>query len=74
MTRSQPTTGTATDDTFITPKEAALFLRLSVSWLAKARIGGYGPPFMRFGRSVRYSKEALVRWSKLQQRVANTAF
>lgn len=53
---------------FLTPKEAASFLRLSLSWLAKARGREDGPPFMQFGRAVRYSKEALIRWAKLQAR------
>ena len=53
---------------FLTPKEAACFLRLSLSWLAKAREGDDGPPFMKFGRTVRYSKDALMRWARLQTR------
>jgi Helix-turn-helix domain len=59
----------AGDLELLTPKETATFLRLSVSWLAKARMNGEGPPFMLFGRSVRYSKETLVRWTKSQQRI-----
>ena len=41
----------------LTPKEAAQFLRVSESWLAKARMRGDGPPFMLFGRSVRYEPD-----------------
>jgi hypothetical protein len=59
----------AGDLELLTPKETAAFLRLSVSWLAKARMNREGPPFMLFGRSVRYSKEALIRWAKSQQRI-----
>ena len=58
----------STDQDLMTPKEAAAFLRLSLSWLAKARMAGEGPPFMQFGRSIRYSKSALVRWMQSQQR------
>ncbi len=38
----------------LTPKEYAKAAKVSVSWLAKARKCGNGPPFVRFGRSVRY--------------------
>jgi hypothetical protein len=59
---------TAIDHDLMTSKETASFLRVSASWLAKARMAGEGPPFMQFGRSVRYSKIALVRWMRSQQR------
>jgi hypothetical protein len=48
----------------LTPKEASEFLRLSLSWLAKARMRGDGPPYMLFGRSIRYGGGGLVRWMK----------
>ena len=48
----------------LTPKEAAKFLRVSELWLAKARMRGDGPPFMLFGRSIRYGWGGLVRWMK----------
>jgi hypothetical protein len=38
----------------LTPKEFAKVFKVSLSWLAKARKRGDGPPFIRFGRSVRY--------------------
>jgi Helix-turn-helix domain len=38
----------------LTPKEFAKLLKVSISWLAKARKRGDGPAFVRFGRSVRY--------------------
>jgi Helix-turn-helix domain len=48
----------------LTPKETAKFLRVSESWLAKARMRGDGPPYMLFGRSIRYGGGGLVRWMK----------
>ena len=47
-----------------TPKETAQILRVSESWLAKARMRGDGPPYMLFGRSIRYGGGGLVRWMK----------
>ena len=39
----------------LTPKEAAQRLRLSSSWLAKARMRGDGPPYIQIGRAIRSS-------------------
>ena len=50
------------------PNEAAAFLRVSESWLAKARMRGEGPPFIQIGRSVRYQMVPLRRWLKSQER------
>jgi len=52
----------------LTPKEAAVVLRMSESWLAKARMRKDGPPFLEIGRSRRYDKAALLRWLKAQER------
>ena len=54
----------------LTPKEAADRLRVSLSWLAKARMRGDGPPFIRVGRNVRYSEAALIQWMRSQQRLS----
>ena len=44
----------STTHQMLTPKEYAKANKVSLSWLAKARKRGDGPPFVRFGRSVRY--------------------
>jgi Helix-turn-helix domain len=46
--------GPAKCDEMLTPEEFAKVLKVSLSWLAKARKRGDGPPFFRAGRSVRY--------------------
>jgi hypothetical protein len=56
---SQPSkTTTAADPSnpveMLTPKEFAKAAKVSLSWLAKARKRGDGPPFAQFGRSIRY--------------------
>lgn len=56
----------------LTPHEAADFLRVSDSWLAKARMRGDGPPFLKVGRSIRYSRAALVKWLNSQLRVSTS--
>ena len=45
----------------LTAKEAARLLKVSLSWLAKARMRGDGPPYMCFGRSIRYAEVALIQ-------------
>jgi predicted DNA-binding transcriptional regulator AlpA len=50
-------------EVLLTPEEAAAFLKLSLSWLAKARRRrGAGPPYVKLGKSVRYRPSALVAW------------
>lgn len=56
----------------LTPKEAAPLLKVSLSWLAKARMRGDGPPFIKVGRSIRYSEAALIQWMKGRQRLSTS--
>ena len=59
------------NDRLMTPKEAAHFLRVSLSWLAKCRMRGDGPPFIQIGRrGIRYSEAALRQWLKSQERLS----
>ena len=63
---------TAVVDRLLTPRDAANFLHLSQSWLAKARMRDDGPPYVKIGRSIRYSEATLVRWLKSKQRLSTT--
>jgi hypothetical protein len=45
---------------------------VSLSWLAKARMNGDGPPYIRVGRSIRYSDAALLQWLKSRQRLSTS--
>lgn len=56
----------------LTPQEAAKFLKVSPSWLAKARMRGDGRPYMKVGRSVRYTEAALLQWMKSRQRLSTS--
>jgi predicted DNA-binding transcriptional regulator AlpA len=56
----------------LTAKEAASFLRLSPSWLAKARMRGDGPPYAKIGRSIRYREDALIQWLKSRARLSTS--
>ena len=52
------------DSELLTAQEAAGFLRLSVSFLAKARMRGDGPRYRKLSRAVRYLKSDLSDWLK----------
>jgi hypothetical protein len=44
----------STIDPLLHPKEVAGLLNVSGSWLAKSRLTGTGPRYMKAGRAVRY--------------------
>ncbi|MGQ0741987.1 MAG: helix-turn-helix domain-containing protein [Alphaproteobacteria bacterium] len=46
----------------MSPTDAAKALSLSVNRLAKLRLFGGGPPFLKIGRSVRYTREGIAEW------------
>ena len=56
----------------LTAKDAAMFLRVSLSWLAKARMRGDGPPYICIGRSIRYAQATLMQWMKSRQRLSTS--
>jgi predicted DNA-binding transcriptional regulator AlpA len=60
------------DEPLWTPRETAQFLRMSTSWLAKSRMDGNGPPFIPVGRSIRYSKAAVIQWMRMRQRCSTS--
>lgn len=47
---------------YLPPREFARLIGISESSLAKARMRGDGPAFVKIGRSVRYSREAGLAW------------
>ena len=60
------------NDLLLTSKEAAVELKVSESFLAKARMRGTGPAFIQFGRAVRYSRAALESYKALQTRISTS--
>jgi hypothetical protein len=56
----------------LTAAEAARALKVSLSWLAKARMRGDGPPFIKVGRAIRYSEGALVQWMRAHQHLSTS--
>jgi predicted DNA-binding transcriptional regulator AlpA len=56
----------------LTAAEAARVLKVSTSWLAKARMRGDGPPYIKVGRAIRYSEAAILQWMKSRQRLSTS--
>jgi predicted DNA-binding transcriptional regulator AlpA len=61
-----------TTPNWLTPKQAARHMNLSVSWLAKRRLAGDGPPYVKLGGAVRYAEASLQQWMKAQQRTSTS--
>ncbi|WP_315813840.1 helix-turn-helix domain-containing protein [Bradyrhizobium sp. SZCCHNR2028] len=53
---------------WLTRREAAQFLKLGESTLAKLFVSGDGPPAIKIGRSVRYSEVDLNAWMGSRRR------
>ena len=47
---------------YLKPREAAAFINSSKSTLAKLRLSGAGPKFVRIGRVIRYRRIDLDNW------------
>ena len=50
------------DDRLLTTPQVAEWLHVSRSWLEAGRSRGYGPPFVRIGRRVRYRVGCVKTW------------
>jgi len=50
------------------PNTAAALLSVSISWLAKARLSGNGPRYVKIGRAVRYPESNLREYIKSRTR------
>ncbi|MCP3960300.1 MAG: helix-turn-helix domain-containing protein [bacterium] len=63
---------TETTSPFLTTQEAARYLRLRPSTLARWRSVGGGPPFRKFGGRVVYSREELEEYAEAGRRVSTS--
>jgi excisionase family DNA binding protein len=62
------TIATGQRSVWLTRKEAADYLKLGESTLAKLFVSGDGPPAIKIGRSVRYSSVDLNEWMAAKRR------
>ena len=52
---------------FLTPKETAKFLRVTVDWLQRQRMRKCGPPYLKIGHFIYYPEQALLDWLAKQE-------
>jgi predicted DNA-binding transcriptional regulator AlpA len=57
-----------TIDPLLYPRDVAKLLGVSLSWIAKARLRGDGPRFVKIGRSVRYLQSSVLDYIKSRTR------
>ena len=53
-------------DQLLTQTQAAQWLGMSSAWFEQNRFRGTGLPYIRVGRSIRYSKIAIQEWLQAQ--------
>jgi excisionase family DNA binding protein len=56
----------------MTPREASAYLSLSVGRLAKMRLTGDTPPYVKIGASVRYRRADLDEWLAGRVRISTS--
>jgi predicted DNA-binding transcriptional regulator AlpA len=54
------------------PADVAKVLGVSLSWVAKARLTGDGPAFVKIGHSVRYPQSAVQLYIKSRTRTSTS--
>jgi predicted DNA-binding transcriptional regulator AlpA len=59
-------------DCLLHPAEVARILQVSISWLAKARLSGTGPTFIKVGRNVRYPAASVRDYIKAHTRTSTS--
>jgi hypothetical protein len=67
-----PSSAPTTIPVLLSSKEVAQKYRCSVSFLAKKRMTGDGPHFIKRGRSVLYAEPVLVQWLKARTRASTS--
>ena len=56
----------------LTPKEESELLGVSLSWFAKARMRGDGPPYIKDRRLIRYTEAGNRQWIRSRQRLSTS--
>ena len=68
MTPTNDRSGTSLPEPLLTPPQTGKLLGVSDSWLAKARLRGDGPRYVKIGRSVRYPRSYVLEYLRLRTR------
>lgn len=54
----------------LTQKDLCGYLDKSEAWAERARLEGTGPPFIKIGRSVRYTWKSVLGWLQERERTS----
>jgi predicted DNA-binding transcriptional regulator AlpA len=73
ITGTGPSSAPTTIPVLLTPKAAAAKCQCSISFLAKKRMTGDGPPYIKVGTRVRYTEPAVMQWMKSRTRTSTSA-
>lgn len=69
--------GAGDPDELLDTKEVAAWFRVSEQWLetgrSRSRRGGYGPPFVKLGRMVRYKRSRTLAYLAERERASTSA-
>lgn len=57
---------------YLTEKELAAQLAVSVKWLQKKRLNGGGIPYVKFGNAVRYAVSAVAEYEAAATRTSTS--
>jgi predicted DNA-binding transcriptional regulator AlpA len=57
---------------YVDTRAIARRLGVSASYLNKSRLNGDGPPFRKFGRSVRYLISEVDEWAEKRRRISTS--
>jgi predicted DNA-binding transcriptional regulator AlpA len=59
-------------DPLLHPAQVSKLLAVSPSWLAKSRLNGTGPRFIKIGWAVRYAMSAVQEYIKSRHRLSTS--
>lgn len=68
MTLPNDRSGALLPEPLLTPAQTGKLLGVSDSWLAKARLRGDGPRYVKIGRSVRYPRSYVLDYVRQRTR------
>ena len=72
LTSPGPSSAHTTIPLLLSPREAAEKCHCSISFLAKKRMTGDGPPYIKVGTRVLYTEPALMQWMKSRTRTSTS--
>jgi predicted DNA-binding transcriptional regulator AlpA len=51
----------------LTTEQASQMTGMSVDWFGQGRLKGFGPPYLRLGRAIRYDRDKVLEWFRTHE-------